>query len=112
MHMTMFAFSYAIELPSYRNQRRTFMATFAFATGAIVGWPFALALAIPFVFEELFIFGADRVTPEGYQFWIFNRWKRLFTAGIAASLLFVNGSPDFFFTYRSSSRLGSGHWNR
>ncbi|KAG6817957.1 hypothetical protein H0H87_012425 [Tephrocybe sp. NHM501043] len=64
MYMTMFAFSFAVDRPSYSNSRRTLMGTLSFATGAIVGWPFALALAIPFVFEELFVFGADRVTPE------------------------------------------------
>ncbi|KAG7452101.1 uncharacterized protein BT62DRAFT_915842 [Guyanagaster necrorhizus] len=51
-----------------------------FATGAIVGWPFALALAIPFVFEELFVFGADTVPSASYGSWISTRWKRLFGA--------------------------------
>ncbi|KAG5342034.1 hypothetical protein C0989_005714 [Termitomyces sp. Mn162] len=64
MYMSMFAFSFALDRPSYGNSRRTLLATVSFATGAVVGWPFALALAIPFVLEELFLFGADRVTPE------------------------------------------------
>ncbi|KAF8078928.1 glycosyltransferase family 22 protein [Lyophyllum atratum] len=89
MYMTMFAFSYALDRPSYNNPRRTLLATLAFAVGAIVGWPFALALAIPFVFEELFVFGADRVAPEVYQSWIFKRWRRIFAAGLAASLIFI-----------------------
>jgi len=95
MYMAMYAFSHALELPSIRNTRRTWLATFAFAVGAIVGWPFALALALPFVLEELFVFGADRVVPEAYQSWIFRRWKRLISAGIVASLIFVNPA-DFF----------------
>ncbi|GLB35861.1 putative mannosyltransferase [Lyophyllum shimeji] len=89
MYMTMFAFSYALDRPSYNNPRRTLLATLAFAVGAIVGWPFALALAIPFVFEELFIFGADVVAPEVYQSWVTKRWKRLFAAGLVASLIFI-----------------------
>lgn len=67
------------------------MATFIFATGGIVGWPFSLALAIPFVFEELFVFGSDRVAPEVQQSWMLKRWKRLIGAGLAASLIFVSG---------------------
>lgn len=90
MYLSMFAFSYAMEPASFRNNRRTLMATLSFATGAIVGWPFALALAIPFVYEELFVFGTDRVPADMYQSWLFKRWKRFFGAGIAATLIFVN----------------------
>ncbi|KAJ6502660.1 glycosyltransferase family 22 protein [Mycena vulgaris] len=89
MYMTTFAFSYALAPSSAQNNRRTLAATLLFATGAIVGWPFALALSIPFVFEELFIFSADRVAPEIRFHWMFNRWQRLFKAGLAASLIFV-----------------------
>ncbi|KAG5647748.1 hypothetical protein DXG03_008471 [Asterophora parasitica] len=89
MYMTMFAFSYALERPSVQKSRRTLLATLSFATGAIVGWPFALALAIPFVFEELFVYGADVVSPEAYQSWIVKRWKSLFVAGFVAALIFV-----------------------
>ena len=62
-----------------------------FATGAIVGWPFALALSLPFVFEELFIFGGDQVEPSARISWMVSRWKRLFTAGLASLLIFVGG---------------------
>ncbi|KAJ7847854.1 glycosyltransferase family 22 protein [Mycena leptocephala] len=89
MYMTTFAFSYALAPSSAQNKQRTLAATVLFATGAIVGWPFALALAVPFVFEELFIFSADRVAPEIRMPWMFNRWKRLFTAGLAAALIFI-----------------------
>ena len=85
--------------PSNQNNRRTVSATLLFATGGIVGWPFALALAIPFAFEELFIFGADRVSPEARWFWMLGRWKRLFGAGIAASLLFVTLPRVFSLVY-------------
>ncbi|KAJ6469635.1 glycosyltransferase family 22 protein [Mycena vitilis] len=89
MYMATFAFSYALAPSSAQNNQRTLAATLLFATGAIVGWPFALALSIPFVFEELFVFSADRVAPEIRTFWMMNRWKRLFKAGLAASLLFI-----------------------
>ncbi|KAJ7170207.1 glycosyltransferase family 22 protein [Mycena filopes] len=89
MYMSTFAFSYALAPSSAQNNRRTLAATLLFATGAIVGWPFALALAVPFVFEELFIFSADRVAPEIRMHWMMNRWKRLFSAGATASLIFI-----------------------
>ncbi|KAJ6609372.1 glycosyltransferase family 22 protein [Mycena sp. CBHHK59/15] len=89
MYMSTFAFSYALAPSSAQNNRRTLAATLLFAAGAIVGWPFALALSIPFVFEELFVFGADRVAPEIRIPWMFNRWKRLCTAGLAALLIFI-----------------------
>jgi len=65
------------------------MATLLFATGAIVGWPFALALSLPFVVEELFVLGGDRASPGARSSWLAARWKRLFTAGLIASLIFV-----------------------
>lgn len=90
MYMTMFAFSFALDRPSVRNSRRTLLATVSFAVGGLVGWPFTLALALPFVFEELFLFGADRVTPEVYQSWLFKRWTRLFFSGLCGLLVLVN----------------------
>ncbi|KAG5637645.1 hypothetical protein H0H81_003722 [Sphagnurus paluster] len=89
MYMTMFAFSYALDRPSYGNVQRTLFATLAFATGAIIGWPFALALAIPFVFEELFVYGGDIVPTEVYRSWIIKRWDRFFGAAAVAALLFI-----------------------
>ncbi|KAJ7070724.1 glycosyltransferase family 22 protein [Mycena amicta] len=89
MYTTTFAFSYALEPSSAQNSRRTLAATLLFATGAIVGWPFALALSVPFVLEELFVFSADRVAPEIRFSWMASRWKRLFSAGLTASVIFV-----------------------
>jgi alpha-1,2-mannosyltransferase len=66
------------------------VATLAFALGGILGWPFALALSIPFIFEQLFIYGRDRVAPENYSNWLLARWTRLFKAGLMAALLFVS----------------------
>ncbi|KAF8971754.1 glycosyltransferase family 22 protein [Flammula alnicola] len=89
MYTSALAFSYAFTPTSTKNSRRTLAATLLFATGAIVGWPFALALAIPFVFEELFVYGADIVTPEDRLPWFKNRVTRLVGAGLAASLIFI-----------------------
>lgn len=108
MYMTTFAFSYALAPSSAQNNRRTLAATLLFATGAIVGWPFALALSVPFVFEELFIFSADRVAPEIQMMWMFNRWKRLFTAGLAALLIFVS-LLDLIMAYCRHSCTDSGY---
>jgi alpha-1,2-mannosyltransferase len=53
-------------LNSSQNNCRTLASTLNFATG----WPFALALALPFEFEELFIFGADSVAVEAKIYWM------------------------------------------
>ncbi|KAH9950929.1 glycosyltransferase family 22 protein [Amylocystis lapponica] len=89
MYANTIAFSYALEPPTTSNMRRTLFATLAFATGAIIGWPFALAVAIPFVFEELFMYGADKVFSETKASWMFARWKKFITCAAVASLLFI-----------------------
>ncbi|KAF7303187.1 Mannosyltransferase [Mycena kentingensis (nom. inval.)] len=108
MYTTTFAFSYALQPATAQNGRRTLSATLLFATGAIVGWPFALALAIPFVLEELFIFSGDRVAPELYSSWIVARWKRLFSAGLAATLIFL---PVVLVDTMAYGRLAVVPWN-
>ena len=70
--------------------RRTLFVTLAYATGAIVGWPFSLAVAIPFVFEELFMYGADTVVPEKRGVWRAARWIRMVECGLIALLLLVS----------------------
>ena len=89
MFCNFLAFSYSLHPPSTEDSRRTLYATVLFALGAIVGWPFSLAVAIPFVLEELFVYGADRVQPGKWNAWFYARVARLFTAGALASLLFV-----------------------
>ncbi|EGN93107.1 glycosyltransferase family 22 protein [Serpula lacrymans var. lacrymans S7.3] len=103
MYASTLAFSYAVEPASIKNNRRTLFATLLFATGAIVGWPFALALAIPFVFEELFIYGADRVEPSSRSPWMVSRWVRLLAAGSTAALIFV---PVI-----ACDSVAYGHWS-
>jgi len=89
MYTTAFAFSYALEPATLSNRRRTLGAILFFALGAIVGWPFALAISIPFVFEELFLHGGDRVAPQARGSWLTQRWARFLTFAAAASLIFV-----------------------
>jgi len=89
MYTTTMAFSYAVEPASSNNRRRTFLTTLLFASGGIVGWPFALALAFPFIGEELFVFGSDHVPLQDRWSWAVSRWKRLLAAGATALLLFV-----------------------
>ncbi|RPD65012.1 glycosyltransferase family 22 protein [Lentinus tigrinus ALCF2SS1-6] len=89
MYANTLAMAYAMEPPSSGNMRRTLFATLAFATGALVGWPFALAVAIPFVLEELFLTGTDKATAESRPSWFVGRLKRMLTCGGVAALLLV-----------------------
>jgi alpha-1,2-mannosyltransferase len=90
MYLVTLASAYSLEAPSLRNNKRTFTATMLFAVAAVFGWPFALALAIPFVFEELFVAGNDIVLPAMRLSWMVARCRRLFLFGLAASTLFVS----------------------
>jgi len=89
MYTSTLAFSYAFTPSSSQNSRRTLVTTLIFASGGIVGWPFALALALPFVLEELFVHGTDLVAPATKISWMVQRWTRLFMAGLAALLIFI-----------------------
>ncbi|KAF8910176.1 glycosyltransferase family 22 protein [Gymnopilus junonius] len=89
MYACALAFSYAFVPSSMANDRRTLAATLLFATGGIVGWPFALALSIPFIFEELFVYGTDIVPPEVRLSWMTKRFTRLVKAGLVSSLIFI-----------------------
>lgn len=90
MYANLLAFSHAIRLPNKSDTRRTVLATFFFATGAIVGWPFSLLVSVPFVLEELFVFGSDRVQSTDRGVWQWNRVKRLVFSGLMAASLFVS----------------------
>lgn len=90
MYTTTLAFTYALEPASIKNKRRTFQVALLFAAGAIIGWPFGLALSLPFVFEELFLSGGDVVTPTNRSHWIVARVQNLFSAGFVSLLLFVS----------------------
>lgn len=86
MYTSSVAMAYAMSRVSLANVRRTFGATIAFALGALGGWPYALVIALPFVWEELFLLGADaRATTQ----WAARRWARWGLAVLAASFLAV-----------------------
>ncbi|KIY49266.1 glycosyltransferase family 22 protein [Fistulina hepatica ATCC 64428] len=89
MYTTALASAYSIDYCSTANRSRTRYATTIFVLGAIVGWPFALALGIPFVFEELFLPGKDVVPSARHNEWIARRWTRLFASGAIASLILI-----------------------
>ncbi|KAG8902882.1 mannosyltransferase [Tulasnella sp. 403] len=89
MFCNMLAFSYAFDLPSRLNNHRTYLAIMTFALGAVVGWPFSLAVAIPFVIEELFVFGKDRIKAEVYTSWAVGRLVRLIQGALQAAFLFI-----------------------
>lgn len=92
MYFNAIGFAYFIEPTSNANFRRTLLATLAFATGALVGWPFSIAIALPFVFEELFLFAKDQVAPSNVISWRIKRWTRLVQCGLVAALLLVRNS--------------------
>lgn len=92
MYATTLAFAFALEPSTVNNTRRTLCATMLFAAGAIVGWPFSLALSLPFVFEELFVLSGDKVDPASRVNWVLSRWRRLILAGLVSTLIFVSSS--------------------
>ena len=73
---------------------RTLSTVVCFAIAGVVGWPFALLLAVPFVLEEISVWGGDRVQPKAQLSWLMGRWKRLLLCGIIASLVFVSKTSD------------------
>ena len=66
---------------------RAYKATVLFALGAIVGWPFSAALAIPFVIEQLFTTGGEIATGQEKQSLTMKRWDTMMRAiAIGASI--------------------------
>lgn len=113
MYTTLLAFSFCIKPPSMDNHLRTLSTVVLFAIGAVVGWPFSLLLALPFVLEELFVFGADRVVPATYVSWLSGRIRRLITSGVIASLIFVRRHAfAIVLSTLIVSRIGSSHYYR
>jgi alpha-1,2-mannosyltransferase len=94
MYTTTLALSHAFIPPSNQDGQRTLAAIVYFTIGAVLGWPFALAIAIPFVFEELFVFGADQVPAKDRFQWQLNRGKRLLLCGAVAALIPVSAPPS------------------
>lgn len=102
MHATTLAFSsclYPARLPSshpsvlsnpsqrpFRSER-LLLAAFSFATGAIIGWPFAIILALPFVIEQLLLRGDDIVANGNYSNWVMSRWSTAIGAAVLSTIL-------------------------
>ena len=95
MYLNTIGFAYFIEPTSNANFRRTLLVTLAFATGALVGWPFSIAVALPFAFEEMFLFAKDQVAPANVTSWRIKRWTRLVQCGLVAALLLVRNFPVY-----------------
>jgi alpha-1,2-mannosyltransferase len=89
MYANTLAFSSAVAPVSSPDRHRTFAATLAFAAGAIFGWPFAIVVSFPYVFEEVFMRGIDHVTANVYPSWIVQRVTRLAQAVAVSALLVV-----------------------
>ena len=89
MYTTSLAMAYAFPRASIKNATRSFSATLIFAFGALGGWPYALVIALPYVFEELFLYGADAVPETEVRKWILRRWSRWILAVLVASLLAI-----------------------
>ncbi|PWN47947.1 hypothetical protein IE53DRAFT_389894 [Violaceomyces palustris] len=102
MYATMLAMSFALHpsrlpvghpstvtAPSQRPflPYRVLATTFFFALGAVVGWPFSLVLAVPFVIEELFLKGDDLVPANRQSSWLSARWTGLFNAAFISSVV-------------------------
>lgn len=93
MNLTMLAYSYYLEpsTTNTRGDRRVTMATISFALAAILGWPFAALLALPFVVEELFVKSGDEVVGDEIVFnWRVERVARLIKAVVCAAALAVS----------------------
>ena len=93
MYTTMLALSHAFIPPSNKDGQRTLATVMYFTLGAVLGWPFALAIAIPFVVEELFVFGADQVAAKEKLDWQLNRGIRLLLCGAVAATIPVSTMP-------------------
>ncbi|KAJ1024117.1 hypothetical protein NDA16_002956 [Ustilago loliicola] len=75
--------------PSQRPFRgeRLLVATLSFAAGAVLGWPFAIILAAPFVVEQLFFRGDDIIANNKYSNWVMSRWSTAIGAAVLSAFL-------------------------
>ena len=89
MYFVTLASVFNMEPPSSRNPQRTLLVTTFFAIAAIIGWPFALALSIPFIVEELFLYAGDIVLAAEKLKWMVNRWLRFMRSVATAALIFI-----------------------
>ncbi|KAI7907627.1 Alg9-like mannosyltransferase family-domain-containing protein [Cokeromyces recurvatus] len=64
MYCVFMAFSYALKPVSDVDATRTYKVVFWIGLGALGGWPFAALIGIPFVIEEVLVFGRDSMVQE------------------------------------------------
>jgi alpha-1,2-mannosyltransferase len=103
----MLALSHAFTPASSHDDQRTLAAVVYFTLGSVLGWPFALAIAIPFVFEELFVFGVDQVPAKDKSDWQLNRGIRLLFCGAVAALILVSTKPCLRRAFTELRRAGA-----
>lgn len=94
MYTTMLASSWwfhpATSTPT--GTKRAYLATFAYALGAIVGWPFSAALGIPFIFEQLSLTGGEIAVGKERSSLMAARWERLGKAVAVGATIAVSHS--------------------
>lgn len=110
LHLTTLAFSLYLTPTSSKSPRRTYLTVLCFAASALVGWPFAALLAVPFAFEELFLLGLDRLPAGSSQSsWTISRFSRLGAAGAVAYVLV--GLPLTFVDSLAYGKVVFVPWN-
>ncbi|KAI8361137.1 Alg9-like mannosyltransferase family-domain-containing protein [Mortierella sp. GBAus27b] len=90
MYTTMLFFSQMLQPPHQKSGKRTFWGIFWVGLGALLGWPFAAAVGIPFALEELLIHSSTHSRKKTVRFrdWRRARFLRLMTTSILA-LIFI-----------------------
>lgn len=83
MYTTSVAMGFAMAPSGTHAPSRTWRATLAFAVGALGGWPFGLVIALPYVWEELYMRGSDTKCVH------WRRAARWLVAVLAAALVAV-----------------------
>lgn len=91
MHLSTLALSHAMQPVSVKSSSRTFKVVTCFGISTLLGWPFAAALAIPFLFEELCLVGAD-VLPDTIVTRFKWRFTRLFKLSLWPAVILVSVS--------------------
>ncbi|TIB39057.1 hypothetical protein E3P86_01304 [Wallemia ichthyophaga] len=84
LYTTTLASNFALYPPTHTSngQKRCLFATMSFAVGAIAGWPFSLALSVPFVLEQLLMYSGGAPVLK-------KRVQHLTKSAAISSLLFI-----------------------
>lgn len=72
------------------SRRHIVHSSLCFAAAVVIGWPFAVIMAVPVVLEQLFVRGTKEIVPAGQSAaWAANRAQRLSLALICGALVLV-----------------------